>query len=50
MAKFTRSEFIGMSAAFAAGLSTGCSTEGAGGAVSQAGAGSAAEDLQLAGA
>ena len=49
MAKFTRSEFIGMSAALAAGLSTGCSSGGAGGTVSQAGAGSAADDLALAG-
>ena len=49
MAKFTRSEFIGMSAAFAAGLSTGCGTGGAGGSGSQGGATEAVEAGNLAG-
>ena len=49
MAKFTRGEFIGLSTAAVVGLSAGCRPGGAGDAASQAGAGSAAEDLGLAG-
>ena len=49
MTKFTRSEFIAMSAAFAAGLSTGCGGRGGGGAPTQAVGGSIADELNLAG-
>ena len=49
MTKFTRSEFIGMSAAFAASLSTGCGTRGGGGTLTEAVGGSVADELNLAG-
>ena len=49
MTKFTRSEFIGMSAAFAASLSTGCGARGGGGTLTQTVGGSVADELNLAG-